>query len=93
MSKPQFANFKCVIRGKNDLSTLEQIPNVLRIEQKGEESILYLEKDIHPVKWAKNLPDELIVNELSIDRISLHEIFIDIATDKNLIGKEVGENE
>lgn len=91
--KTKYANFKCVIRGKNERAVLEGIPNVHRIEQKGDESILYLEKDIHPAKWAKNLPDELVVNELSIDRISLHEIFIDIATDKNLIGKGDGDNE
>lgn len=86
--KTQYANFKCVIRGKNDPLILEQIPHVERVEWKDEESILYLEKDINPAVWMKNLPETLVINELTIDRISLHEIFIDIATDKDLLGKE-----
>lgn len=86
--KTQYANFKCVIRGKNDQSGLERIPKVERVEWKDEESILYLEKDVNPAIWIKNLPETLVINELTIDRISLHEIFIDIATDKNLLGKE-----
>lgn len=82
--KAKFANFKCVIRGKNEITVLEKIPQVQRVEQKNDESILYLEKDVIPAKWVKNLPDSLNVQELTIDRISLHEIFIDIATDQNL---------
>lgn len=91
--KTQYANFKCVIKGKNDLSLLERIPGVQRVEQRDEASVLYLEKDINPTAWVKNLPDNLVINELTIDRISLHEIFIDIATDKKLIGEEGVPNE
>ncbi len=52
--------------------------------------VLYLEKDINPAQWLKTLPDQLHVQELTMDRISLHEIFIDIATNKNLLN-EAGE--
>lgn len=83
--KTQYANFKCTIHGKNNLSELERIPNVERVEQEDDVSILYLSKDIQPVNWLKSLPDHLIIHELSMDRVSLHEIFIDIATDKNLL--------
>lgn len=89
--KTQYANFKCVIRGKNEKHSLEQIAGVHRVEQSEDESILYLEKDIQPAKWLKDLPDDLSIQELTIDRISLHEIFIDIATDKNLLEK-VGDD-
>lgn len=85
--KTEYANFKCVIRGKNNLASFENIPNVHRIEQDEDVTILFLEKDVQPALWVKNLPDALEINELSIDRISLHEIFIDIATDKNLLDK------
>ena len=88
--KTQYANFKCTIRGKNDRNDLERIPEVQRVEQHDETSILYLSKDVHPAIWLKNLPDRLLIQELSIDRVSLHEIFIDIATDKNLL-QEAGE--
>ncbi|WP_174615047.1 ABC transporter ATP-binding protein [Virgibacillus ihumii] len=88
--KTEYANFKCTIRGKNDRSMLEALPDVQRVEQDEDTSILYLTKNVEAASWLKNLPDNLMVHELSIDRISLHEIFIDIATDKNLL-QEAGE--
>ncbi|WP_077329475.1 ABC transporter ATP-binding protein [Virgibacillus siamensis] len=88
--KTEYANFKCTIRGKNDVQLLENLPDVQRVEQTEETSTLYLSKDVEAAVWLKNLPDSLMIHELSIDRISLHEIFIDIATDKNLL-QEAGE--
>ena len=64
------------------------IPTVLQmmiIIQRRTISILYLTKDVEAPKWLKTLPDEIVINELTLDRVSLHEIFIDIATDKNLL--------
>ena len=86
--KREYANFKCTIRGKNNLNVLQELPEVQRVEQKEDTSILYLSKDVQVGNWLKNLPDQIDINELSIDRISLHEIFIDIATDKNLLKEE-----
>lgn len=88
--KTEYANFKCTILGRNNTAELEKIIGVTRAEQGDDRAVLHLEKDIDPVGWLKNLPDDLSVQELSIDRISLHEIFIDIATDKNLL-EEAGE--
>lgn len=86
--KKEYANFKCTIHGKNNQTKLEHIPDVERSEQIGDRSILYLAKDVRVTSWLKNLPDHLDIQELSMDRISLHEIFIDIATDKNLTVEE-----
>ncbi|WP_087973731.1 ABC transporter ATP-binding protein [Oceanobacillus rekensis] len=86
--KKQYANFKCTINGRNQLGDLESLPDVLRVEQKGDTTILHLDKDVEPSIWLKNLPDHLVIHELKINRISLHEIFIDIATDKNLLKEE-----
>ncbi|MCM3611965.1 ATP-binding cassette domain-containing protein [Planococcus sp. MERTA32b] len=83
--KKEYANFKCTINGTNSLALLESLPEVERVQQNGESAVLYLSKHIQPAVWLKNLPAELDIQELSIDRISLHEIFIDIATDKNLL--------
>lgn len=83
--KTEYANFKCTIKGLNNHHDLEKIPEVVRVEQNGESSILYLEKDVEPANWLKQLPNEINIQELNINRISLHEIFIDIATNKNLI--------
>ena len=88
--KTQYANFKCTIHGKNAYDDLIRILGVQRVEQEDDKSILYLASDIHPASWLKQLPEQLAIQELTIDRISLHEIFIDIATDKNLL-QEAGE--
>ncbi|MBU9710374.1 ABC transporter ATP-binding protein [Evansella tamaricis] len=85
--KTQYANFKCTIRGVNDLAMLQQLPDVHRVEQNEgtSTSVLYLTKEVQPAQWLKSLPDEINIQELVFDRITLHEIFIDIATGKNLV--------
>lgn len=88
--KTKYANFKCTIRGKNARKDLERIPSVERVEEKDETTILYLASDVEPTSWLKNLPTDLNVQELKINRISLHEIFIDIATNRKLI-QEAGD--
>ncbi|MBD8003720.1 ABC transporter ATP-binding protein [Bacillus norwichensis] len=82
--KNQYANFKCTIRGKNDISVLEGLTQVNRVEQKGDVSVVYLTQDVVLPYWLRQLPETLDIQELSIDRISLHEIFIDVATDKHI---------
>ncbi|MFA1822126.1 ABC transporter ATP-binding protein [Virgibacillus oceani] len=86
--KTQYANFKCIIRGKNDRQLLEGLPQVERVEQNEGKSVLYLAKDVHPSTWLKAIPEQVNIQELTLDRITLHEIFIDIATNKNLLQKE-----
>ncbi|MDX8047302.1 ATP-binding cassette domain-containing protein [Gracilibacillus sp. S3-1-1] len=85
--KQEYANFKCTIKGTNKREDVEGLPDVQRVEQRDDTTILYLTKDIHIASWLKQLPDQLEVKELSIDRISLHEIFIDIATDQNMLNE------
>lgn len=87
--KREYANFKCTIRGRNAREELERLPDVRHVEQTGEAtSTLYLSKDVHVSRWLKQLPDHLEIEELSVDRISLHEIFIDIATDRDALQEE-----
>ncbi|MFD1708872.1 ABC transporter ATP-binding protein [Siminovitchia sediminis] len=81
--KNKYANFKCTVKGRNDAALLEQVPSVQRVETNGDTSILYLAQDVHIPSWLKRLPDEMNVSELTIDRISLHEIFIDVATGRH----------
>ncbi|MDE5416138.1 ABC transporter ATP-binding protein [Alkalihalobacterium chitinilyticum] len=88
--KMEYANFKCTIRGHNERSMLEGLPDVERMKQSDNTSILYLSKHVHPATWLKNLPDDVSIQELVFDRITLHEIFIDVANGKNLM-MEAGE--
>ncbi|MGM0941507.1 MAG: ABC transporter ATP-binding protein [Bacillota bacterium] len=86
--KMEYANFKCTIHGKNNKQDLAQLPNVQRVEQEDDRSIIYLSKDVQPATWLRQLPNHINIQELTLNRISLHEIFIDIATDKNLLQEE-----
>lgn len=86
--KAEYANFKCTIYGINSKEELESIPQVVKVEQDGEKSILFLKKEVKPASWLRELPEHLTIHELKINRISLHEIFIDIATDKQLMTEE-----
>lgn len=86
--KRQYANFKCTIRGTYHSARLERLPDVERVEEEEGAVVLYLSKTVQPALWLKQLPDDLVIEELTIDRISLHEIFIDIATDRNQLAEE-----
>jgi ABC-2 type transport system ATP-binding protein len=86
--KRQYANFKCTIRGTYNSARLERLPDVERVEEEEGAVVLYLSKTVQPALWLKQLPDDLVIEELTIDRISLHEIFIDIATDRNQLAEE-----
>lgn len=90
--KMEYANFKCTIHGKNNKQDLAQLPNVQRVEQEDDRSIIYLSKDVQPATWLRQLPNHINIQELTLNRISLHEIFIDIATDKNLLQEEGEEH-
>src|SRR5690606_11114924 len=46
--KTKYANFKCTIRGKNNVRDLEKISHVQRVEVKEESAVLYLDQDVHP---------------------------------------------
>ncbi|QHS23691.1 ABC transporter ATP-binding protein [Virgibacillus sp. MSP4-1] len=83
--KKEYANFKCTILGSHNREELEAMTQVQRVEQNDNVSTLYLAQDVHIPTWLKQLPDGLDIQELRIDRVSLHEIFVDIATGKNLM--------
>jgi len=86
--KTEYANFKCIIRGRNlDEQPINLIPQVQRREYKEGACMLYLDKGVEPTPWLRTLPDGLDIQELTLDRISLHEIFIDVATDRYSKGK------
>ncbi|NRG47038.1 ABC transporter ATP-binding protein [Bacillus sp. CRN 9] len=79
--KKKYANFKCVMHGVNDRTKLSELPQVQRATHQGKVTTLFLEDHVHPSEWIKNLPADVDFNELSISRVSLHEIFIEIATE------------
>ncbi|WP_423734735.1 DUF4162 domain-containing protein [Alkalibacillus haloalkaliphilus] len=87
--KSKYANFKCTILGDNPVHQLKSINQVSRVEQEGHSSVLYLEQGIELPSWLHTLPNDLDIVELKVDRISLHEIFVDVALGRS-ITEEVG---
>lgn len=88
--KEQYSNYKCTIVGDNHESIFTSIPSVQKVDQDGSKTVLYLDKDVHISNWLSYMPKEASIQEMTIDRISLHEIFVGIATEKNLM-QSVGE--
>lgn len=75
------ANMKCIIYGKNNRKIWNEIQGVKNIEHDGNRTTLYIQRDIDITKWIRSLPERLRIIEMSLERISLHEIFISIATE------------
>ncbi|WP_026691021.1 ABC transporter ATP-binding protein [Alteribacter aurantiacus] len=86
--KRQYASFKCTIHGKNDEKKLQSIAYVTRVEQTDNVSILFLDQNLSPSEWIRELPSDIHIEEFRLDRISLHEIFIDVASDRTLTREE-----
>jgi|SRR5690625_5075013 len=93
--KTEYANFKCVMRYEGDASLLNDLPSVERMTEDSGLATLHLEKDVHLANWLRSLPESLNIQELTVDRVSLHEIFVDIATDahENQKGSEANETD
>lgn len=77
--KEQFSNFKCTIIGKNSIQDLKSIPGVDRVVEDGERNTLYISKGVEPSSFLRAVPENLNIKELHMDRISLHDIFVQIA--------------
>lgn len=84
--KREFANFKCTVHGTSDITKFNSLPDVERVEAAENSCTIYLAKDIQIASWIKNIPEDIVIEELAIDRISLHEIFINIASGKQKVG-------
>ncbi|QKS70084.1 ABC transporter ATP-binding protein [Paenalkalicoccus suaedae] len=80
--KEQYANYKCTLVGSNEEASLQALPSVTRVESSGDKAIVYLDHEVEPAVWLRSLPETVDIRELSIARVSLHEIFIDVAQGK-----------
>lgn len=78
--KESFADFKCVIHGSNSRVDFSKIPMVERVEQDLVTTTLYFARDAKPGAVLAHLPMDVVIQEMYINRISLHDIFVSIAT-------------
>jgi len=77
--KKQFADFKCTIYGNNSKESFETLSGVERVEAEEGKAVIYLTKNTTPQDFFLQLPGETQIKELHMDRISLHDIFVNIA--------------
>lgn len=77
--KETYADFKCDIIGDNPRVEFKELPGVKRVVSEENKVTLYLANDTNPVSVLRLLPDYLHIQEMHVDRISLHDIFVSIA--------------
>jgi len=77
--KARFADLKCVIRGTNLSIDFEDLPSVSRVEQNGDKTTLYLKRNASMRQLLKELPLAVEIEEMRVERISLHDIFVSVA--------------
>lgn len=82
--KESFADFKCTITGVNGSVDFASLPMVERVERNERTTFVYLKKEADPALFLKDLPLSVDIRELSVNRISLHDIFVSIARRENL---------
>lgn len=78
--KEQFADFKCDITGHNEHINFAQLRAVARVEQDRLRTTLYLSSGATIQELLRELPEGVNIDEMHVDRISLHDIFVSIAT-------------
>lgn len=75
------ANTKCMIFGKNNQEIWSEIQGIENIEHEGDRTLLHIQHGINITEWIRSLPKQLHIIEINVERISLHEIFVAIATE------------
>ncbi|KAB3535774.1 ABC transporter ATP-binding protein [Alkaliphilus pronyensis] len=77
--KESYANFKCTINGVFNGLDLLALPYVDKVEGDESKKIIYFKPNASINTFINEISQNIEVNELHIDRISLHDIFVGIA--------------
>lgn len=78
--KEQFADYKCDIIGANDHVDFSALKSVGRVERTKSRTTLFLSANSSVRDLLLELPPTTVIDEMHVDRISLHDIFVHIAT-------------
>ncbi|KAF0196986.1 MAG: ABC transporter ATP-binding protein [Bacillota bacterium] len=78
--KEQFADYKCDIIGTNDHVDFSVLQSVGRVERAKSRTTLFLRTSSSIQDLLLELPPITVIDEMHVDRISLHDIFVHIAT-------------
>jgi len=77
--KEQYADHKCTIYGDNAGVAFEHWPGVRQVTREKMRTTIFLAKSVEVQQFLRQLPPQVDIKELSIDRISLHDIFVSVA--------------
>lgn len=77
--KQEFGGFKCEIISKENIKDkFINFEETEKIEQEGLRTTIYLKKGVDPAQFVHKLPASISIEEVSIKRDSLHDIFVRI---------------
>jgi ABC-2 type transport system ATP-binding protein len=77
--KEQFADFKLEIIGDNRQARFSALTGIRQVKQDESRTVIYLEKGADPLQILRALPAETAIRELTLNRVSLHEIYLSMA--------------
>lgn len=79
--KQEFGSFKCeIISEANIKDKFINFKEAERIEQKDSCTTIYLKKTVNPNQFMQKLPSDISIEEITIKRDSLHDIFVKTVT-------------
>lgn len=77
--KEQFAEFRCEITGDNSQVDFAALKVVRQVKQESGRTVVYLQKGVAPADFFRSLPEGVEIKELNLNRVSLHEIYLQVA--------------
>jgi len=77
--KEQYADHKCTIYGDNEGVAFERLPGIKQVTREKMRTTIFLAKSVEVQQFLHSLPQGVDIKELSVDRISLHDIFVSVA--------------
>ncbi|MCL0064223.1 ATP-binding cassette domain-containing protein [Dehalococcoidia bacterium] len=80
--KQDFGSFKCEIMSEENIrDKFINFKETEKIEQEGLRTTIYLKKGVEPGQFIQKLPDNISIEEVTIKRDSLHDIFVRTVTE------------
>jgi len=80
--KQEFGSFKCEITSEENIrDKFINFKETEKIEQEGLRTTIYLKKGVDPGQFMRNLPQDMSIEEVTIKRDSLHDIFVKTVTE------------
>lgn len=77
--KEQHGNYICEIIGNNTFN-FSNLPSVNKVETAGNKTIIHLKNGVTPTLFLQEIPPDLDIKEINMQRASLHDIFVNTVT-------------